>query len=68
MQKLRRKRLAIQLNDTALALMAESRVATPQDAKELRNLAIDLDRMRVSMLSEQRQAQKLAAWQRAQAA
>jgi hypothetical protein len=68
MQMLRRKRLATQINNTALALIAEARVATPREAKELQNLAIELDRIRVLMLSEQHQAQKITAWRRAQAA
>ena len=68
MQTLRRKRLADQLNETALALMAEARVVPPMEAKELRELATELDRVRVSMLAGEAPKQHLLAWQQPQAA
>lgn len=48
MQTLRHKRLARQLNDTAMALIAEARVVSPDDAKELRELATEIDRVRIT--------------------
>jgi hypothetical protein len=59
MQNLRHKRLAQQLNETALALMAEARVSDPQEGKELRLLATELDRVRVSLLAGQRQTKQI---------
>lgn len=55
-QTLRQKRLAHQLNETALALLAEARISDPQDGKELKLLATELDRVRVSLLARQRHA------------
>lgn len=61
MQNLRHGRLARQLNETALALLAEARVTDPQSGKELRQLATELDRVRVSLLAEDRALQVLPA-------
>jgi len=51
MQDLRHKRLSRQLNETAMALIAEARVAHPDDAKELRELATEIDRIRITQFS-----------------
>ena len=61
MQNLRHDRLARQLNETALALLAEARVSDPQSGKELRLLATELDRVRVSLLAGDRALQTLPA-------
>lgn len=51
MQILRHQRLAQQLNQTAMALMAEARMTAPDQAKELRELATEIDRIRVTMFA-----------------
>ncbi len=48
MQTLRHKRLAQQLNQTAMALISEAHMLAPQDARELRELATEIDRVRVA--------------------
>jgi len=68
MQNLRHDRLARQLNETALALLAEARVSDPQNGKELRLLATELDRVRVSLLAGDRTLQALPALQVIEAA
>lgn len=68
MQTLRYTRLAAQLNQTALALIAEARIAQDDEARELQELAAELDRVRVAMLAKHRQDARFLTYNPATAA
>lgn len=52
MQTLRHQRLAQHLNQSAMALMAEARLAAPDQARELRELATEIDRVRITYFAQ----------------
>ncbi|MDD9875937.1 MAG: hypothetical protein OXR84_00690 [Magnetovibrio sp.] len=62
MRILRKNRLAATLNQTALALASEARFHDKAEARELLDLALRLDELRVRLMSPPPAAAEIEAW------
>jgi len=58
----RQKHLTQALNNTALAIIAEAELADPVEAREMAELAVRLDELRIRLLNGEIQETDISQW------